>query len=172
MVNDLNGRFSFRLHATKALRPGYTHGASDHSNTMNNGNGGAPSSSSSSSSRSSGGRRGRRRDRGLAVPQLPYEPRRPSLETEFRRVEQFGSNALVYCCGPSSLQRDCQVRISMCILFMLLLVTKPLRACVLGRVGAPDTLIFFSVWRVFLFASVQALAHAAGVEYRADGFEL
>jgi hypothetical protein len=114
MVDDLDGRFSFRLHATKAHRPGYTHGAGDGSSSR-----GTPGGSSS------GGRRGRRRDRGQAVPQLPFEPGRPALETEFRRVEQFGTNALVYCCGPASLQRDCQ-----------------------------------------------ALAHAAGVQFRADGFEL
>jgi len=121
MVDDLDGRFSFRLHATKAHRPGYTQGAGDGSCSGSSGSSGNPGSVGSSS----GGRRGRRRDRGQAVPQLPFEPGRPALETEFRRVEQFGANALVYCCGPASLQRDCQ-----------------------------------------------ALAHAAGVQFRADGFEL
>ena len=48
---------------------------------------------------------------GTAVAQAPleWEYGRPILETEMRRVETLGSNALVFVCGPPSLVDECRL---------------------------------------------------------------
>jgi len=56
---------------------------------------------------------------------FPPPPPPPPPQVELRRVEQFGGDALVYCCGPRALALE-----------------------------------------------VAALAHAAGVPFRGDSFEL
>ena len=40
---------------------------------------------------------------------LEWEVGRPSIETELRRVESFGSDALVVACGPPSLVNECRL---------------------------------------------------------------
>ena len=71
-----------------------------------------------SSSSSAGARRGATGDSflagdqgGTAVAQAPleWEYGRPILETEMRRVETLGSNALVFVCGPPSLVDECRL---------------------------------------------------------------
>mmetsp|Transcript_19174 Transcript_19174/g.22856 ORF Transcript_19174/g.22856 Transcript_19174/m.22856 type:complete len:1186 (+) Transcript_19174:273-3830(+) len=101
--DDLDGRFSFKLHDSKAYRPGLTRGK-DNSSLMGNNEDIDENGSGGYQRESHRDRHGRSKSKPY---RLPYENGRPCLDTEMRRVEQFGSSALVYCVGPDSLKKQC-----------------------------------------------------------------
>ena len=81
--DDLDGRFSFRLHASRAMRPGLTPGRRSGIGLGGGGGGGGGGSGGSGGDRERGkgpGRKGPGRGGGGA--RLPFEAGRPSLEVK------------------------------------------------------------------------------------------
>jgi hypothetical protein len=119
--DNLDGRFSFKLHASRATRPGLAALASPPA--------ASPPAASAAGRGASGQHFGRKAppppegralwtalgggggasgSAGGGGGAVGFDCGRPSLEVELRRVEQFGGGALVVCCGPPPLVRACR----------------------------------------------------------------